>query len=498
MVWAAGNYTVFDDEAFSCRRYVLPLGEMVSALWHGVEPDPPFYYILLNLWIKVFGVAPLALRGLSILLFLAGLWFLKGAAAVWFDKQVARLAFILAAIHPAHLFFGFAARWYSAMFLAVSILLWLTGRIARSKEVSRGAVIGWSFAAAVVCYTNYFGPVVVGLCALAGFFEHRAAKVWLPALAGAVVLFAPWTPPFIHQLTAFPQLGGGLFSLAGTAGRTGMALCAGNLAAPGSWWVWIPMAFAGFALAARLLTQRTALRPFLLLVGGCLFAGIITRTMIDKYILCISGPACILIAAAWARGSGSSINATNARVRSVGIVALVIAWLGCGINLMTERHWSSLRWLDPFTQVIQDAAEDPAAPHPRDWVMTHPSARYYFALDTMSANGSTRVYSPAQWRTLASEPERTDAPVPATPRSMLDRMRKSPPREILVLRTAGFSDDSDWQELDRKLASDYELILTKSYLPDPDAVLKDKLDPRYKHPRDRIQLEIWSIATAQH
>lgn len=56
MFWAAGHFTVFDDEAFSCRRYVLPAGEMVSLLWHGVEPDPPLYYLLQNVWVRIFGV----------------------------------------------------------------------------------------------------------------------------------------------------------------------------------------------------------------------------------------------------------------------------------------------------------------------------------------------------------------------------------------------------------------------------------------------------------
>ena len=492
MAWAAGHYTVFDDEAFSCRRYVLPLGEMVSALWRGAEPDPPLYYILQNLWVKTFGVAPLALRGLSILLFLAGLLFLKRAATLWFDDRVARCAFVLAAIHPAHLFFGFAARWYSAMFCAIAVLLWLTGRITKSQTVSTGAIAGWSIAAAAVCYTNYFGPVVVVLCALAGFLERRAARVWLCALAGAVLLFAPWTPPFIHQLTAFPQLGGGWVSLAGTGGRTAMALCAGNLAAPTAWWVWIPMTLAVFASASLLFVHRKTLRPFLLIVGGCLLAGIFTRTMIDKYILTFSGPACILIAAAITSGSGSPEKFRSAPLRSVAMVALAIAWFGCGVNLITERNWSSLRWLDPFAQAIQEAAEDPAAPPQNNWVMTHPSARYYFAIDAMSVNHDSRMFSAERWRSMASEPGNTDAPVPSTPRTMLASMQNRTPTRLLVLRTAGFSDDPDWKEFDRALASNYELKTTKSYLPDPDAALKDRLDPRYKHPPERIRVEIWT------
>src|SRR5205807_2112107 len=86
MFWAAGHYTVFDDEAFSCQRYVLPMGEMLRGLWHGIEPDPPLYYVLENLSVHVVGVSPVGLRILSIIMFLVGLVVMRAAATAWFDR----------------------------------------------------------------------------------------------------------------------------------------------------------------------------------------------------------------------------------------------------------------------------------------------------------------------------------------------------------------------------------------------------------------------------
>ena len=108
---SAAHYTVFDDEGFSCRRYVLPMGDMVTALWRGAEPDPPLYYILQNGWVRIFGVGPLGLRGLSIVLFLIGLVFIRRAGEAWFDAPTGRWAMALAAVCPAHLLFGCAGRW---------------------------------------------------------------------------------------------------------------------------------------------------------------------------------------------------------------------------------------------------------------------------------------------------------------------------------------------------------------------------------------------------
>lgn len=494
MFWAAGHFTVFDDEAFSCRRYVLPAGDMVSALWHGVEPDPPLYYLLQNSWVRVFGVGPVGLRSLSIALFLVGLLFLREAAAFWHGERVARATLVIAAIHPAHLFFGFAGRWYSAMFCAVAILLWLTARIAKSATPTIWSAVGWAVAAAAVCYANYFGPVVVGLCWIAGVREKRDARIWIPGILAAALLYAPWMPPFWHQLTAFPQLGDGWQGCARTAGRTLMALSAGNLASPGAWWVWAPMAIFGVCFAALMVAGRRIVASLLLVVGGCFVAGVLSRTMIDKYVMTFSGPACVLAAALLVGESKDGAKSRLGSLRRTATIALALAWGGCAVNLTREMNWSSLRWLDPFKLVIEESAKNPRSPtSPDDWVMTHPSARYYFALHAIERRGDATLIRPDVWREHGGDPGKADADVPATPQSTIARLATKPPERLLVIRTAGFSDDANWQRLDEELTARYQLEWDKAYLPDPDAAMKDRIDPRYQHPSERIRAELWRM-----
>lgn len=492
MFWAAGRYTVFDDEAFSCRRYVLPMSEMVSALWRGVEPDPPLYYIIQNLWIRIFGVGPLGLRSLSIILFLAGLVFLQAAARVWFTQQAARIAFIVAALHPAHLFFGFAGRWYSTMFCGVSLLLWQTGRIATQDKVSRRNTMGWGLIAAAVCYTNYFGPVVAGLCVVAGLVRCANPKPWLTPALIAVLLYLPWLRPFWRQVTEFPQVGGGLNAYAATAGRTIMALSAGNLASISAWWVWVPFAISSISLLVLLRRRLKDLIPLVIIVAGCLIAGIASRTMIDKYVMTFSGPLCVLIGALLARSIGEeSANEKNG-ARIAATMALAVAWAGCGVNLLTEQSWSSLRWLDPFQAALAEITESPNAPPTSDWVMSHPSARYYYALQAAQGAKGNRFVSPDSWRRSSVDSPSENELVPETPRDMVVRLTTTPPPQIIVVRAAGFSNDSDWQNLDKSLQAGYLLVSQKSYLPDADAELKNRIDPRYDHPTERIRVEHWT------
>lgn len=517
MIWAAGYYTVFDDEAFSCLRYTLPPGEMVSALWHGVEPDPPLYYLLQSGWIRIFGTGPLGLRSFSILLFLVGLVFIRLAGEAWFDARSGRLAMLLCAMHPAHLFFGFAGRWYAAMFCGVAILLWQTGQLMKlrtpteiassmlsstsggSHEVpidqGRKAVAAsllWSVAAAAVCYTNYFGPVVVGLIWLAAVSKVGCKRQWLIAAIVAIVLCIPWLPPFWRQVTTFPQIGGSAWDYVSTMARTLVALSAGNLASPGAWWVWVPLGVFVVCVTAIFPRAGRLVWPLAFVAIGCILAGTISRTMIDKYVMTFSGVVWLVVAGCLGMSASHEPASRLHLPRRIAIVALCVAWAGCGVNLMTQRHWSSLRWLDPFPEAIADLRDSGASRlQPADMVLPHPSARYYFACDELTAS-KTRA-DPKAWRSIAS----TDASDPIDPRrpgtvaSVLRRMATDPPSRLLVMETAGFASDPDAAELAAKLVAAYEVIDERSYLDDPDAELKNRLDPRYQHPAKRIVVRVW-------
>jgi hypothetical protein len=517
MFWGAGHFTVFDDEAFSCRRYVMPIGEMVSALWHGVEPDPPLYYVLENCWVTIFGVAPLALRSLSILFFLGGLIFIRMAGQAWFDRTTGLVAMVLGGLHPAHLFFGFAARWYSLMFLVVAVLLWLTARLASAQQGRRGLTAAWGLTAAGVCYTNYFGPVIVGLAWLVGIMRGRtepgAVRRWMWAALLPLVLYAVWLVPFGRQVAAFPEVGTSWESYAATAARTVLALTTGNLASVGAWWAWVPMGICGVGLIALLVRQWRAVWPLGVVTLGCLAAGVGSRTMIDKYVMTFSGAACLLAAALLVRGMGMADGEwRNGKGRSgfalrgfawlsarLAGVCLIIGWTGCAVNLVTQRHWSSLRWLDPFEQAISELN---ASGELRDCVMTHPSARYYYALELMrsvdSLAGSGWRVDPHRWRALAEPPsgELDNVEVGApTPQSALEKMAAEPPSRVVTLETAGFAHRAGWIELRRALESGYaETSEPVDYLEDRDAAWKDRLDPKVHHPRWRIVVRRWRLS----
>jgi hypothetical protein len=475
------------------------MGEMISALRRGAEPDPPLYYILQNLWVHLWGVAPVALRSLSIILFLAGLIATRAAAQAWFDRRTGIIAMLLAAVHPAHLMLGFAARWYSAMFLAVALLLWATQRLI--SDYSRKRLVIWSLLAATLCYINYFGPIVVAMMAIVGVLHTRKVAHWLIAGLFAVLLYIPWIGPYWQQLHDFRSGGGAAQGMASAAVRSIMALLAGNLASINSWWVWGPMSIFGAAFAALLIRRRAEVWPIAIVTLACFVAGALSGVMIEKYIMCYSGMACTLVAAILlpaVRPTQSADLKTPSRkyslasVEAISIAGLALGWIGCGFNLVQEQHWSSLRWLDPFDRTIEDILIQSDAPPVNHWVMEHPSAWYYYGICT-TRREQQRGSSP--WATISrdewsrnSENARAQS---GDIRISLSRIRSRQGGEMVTIEAADLANSPGWMELMRELNATFYVHSERKYLEDPDWSLKDRLDPRYKHPQWRITVRHW-------
>lgn len=568
MVFGANYYSVFDDEALSCRLYAMPMGEMVRALWAGEDPDPPLYYILQNAWVHTFGVGPFALRSLSIVLFLIGLAVIRRAGAAWFDERAGRLTLIFCALHPAHLFFGFAGRWYSAMFLMTSLLLWLTGRMVRSMRQDSGAAgesplevlpqhetrgwgmpFAWGVVAAGVCYTNYFGPVIAGvswavmlMVARGGRRSFTGRVIGCGIIAAAV--YAPWVPTFWHHVYSFPRFGGDFSSAIASAARLGLTLVSGNLAGLAAWWAWGPLVVGVILVGASCLILWRKTWPVVVIVVGAILAGTISRTLLDKYAMTVSGGVCLLAGgivsqlSAARRGhrvvigsadDSAQLNTERAPTASWGrivgrlaMLSLALGWIGCMYNLVTQRHWSSLRWLDPFKSVTRELYESNWSRSSPDAVCSHPAARYYFAtlrVDDLHRNPVEKQMLPdwapprdgdaynwldvirtdaTEWRAAWDDQDSSHVDggyFAKTPEAALALIEgDAPPQVITTLETTGFTDLPDWSALRAALVRRYrQATPPATFLRDEDAALKDRIDPAFRHPSWRISVTTWRL-----
>jgi mannosyltransferase len=189
---------------------------------------PPLYYYLLHFWRDVFGSSEAALRSLSALLGVAlvGLTFLVGRKV--FGAGVGLLAAFLVAINPFQIYYSQEARMYmllavigaAATFFLLRLLEGWSIRDQGSGIRDSGSGRRWSFVishlALVICYalglyTHYAFPfilvthfLIVLVWTLVVHARWQHFIIWIGLVAAGGVLFLPWLPTAIRQITTWP------------------------------------------------------------------------------------------------------------------------------------------------------------------------------------------------------------------------------------------------------------------------------------------------------
>jgi mannosyltransferase len=204
------------DEAISVEIARRPVPELLDALRS--DGAPPLYYLLLHLWIGVFGdgdVAVRALSGLASAVALPLAWVLGqrvGRQSVGFSQadgryvpQVATATLLLFATSPYAIRYASEARMYSLMVLLVVVFGLLLVR-ALERPGPRTAV-PLTLATAALAYTHYWSFLLLATVALGLLLQIRRrpeqVRAWrtsLVAMLAAGLLFLPWLPSFGYQL----------------------------------------------------------------------------------------------------------------------------------------------------------------------------------------------------------------------------------------------------------------------------------------------------------
>jgi mannosyltransferase len=206
------------DEALSVNIARLPLGEIPEALRH--DGAPPLYYLLLHVWMEVFGEGTVAVRALS------GLFSLVALPLTWLagrrlgGPRVALAATVIMAANPFAVRYATEGRMYSLVMVLtlvgfVAVLELLDGKSARGAPIALGAATG------LALLTHYWAFYLVAVAAGALVIVRRraaeparsGARRALVAMAAGSALFLPWAPSFVHQLrhTGTPWAGPGQF-----------------------------------------------------------------------------------------------------------------------------------------------------------------------------------------------------------------------------------------------------------------------------------------------
>jgi hypothetical protein len=173
--------------------------EAVRADWHGlftfVKADlvhPPFFYLLLKLWIAIGGESSLWLRLFPALIAIATIvpfYFL--CRELNLPASQIGLALLFAAINGYLIHYAQELRMYSLLLFLTACSLWRFARFCNS--VSRTNLVALFVVNLLLVYTHYFGWIVVGVEFVFSILRwHRQGYLFSLSLAVVILCFSPW------------------------------------------------------------------------------------------------------------------------------------------------------------------------------------------------------------------------------------------------------------------------------------------------------------------
>lgn len=204
--------SIWHDEGFS----VMLANRSWIDIWLGSARDvhPPLYYELLHLWMFLLGKSVFAIRSLSMVAGVAIVILGMAITKKISSKNTALLAGLILALNPFLIRYSQEARMYGV--LGVFLLLVILGVIYIIDHPRRWLGYGlYILGVAAGLYTHYFTVLVVlavwlyviGLIRLKGKNHLILDYRWWLANATALLLFLPWMPNMIAQLTRGQGLG---------------------------------------------------------------------------------------------------------------------------------------------------------------------------------------------------------------------------------------------------------------------------------------------------
>jgi mannosyltransferase len=174
---------------------------------------PPLYYWLLSVWVRLFGIGETAVRSLSALLGVVLVTLTYALGRLLVGRWVGLAAALLAAINPFQVYYSQEARMYMLLaVLTAGVMLALVRVVGRGSWAAWGALVLLETSGLYTHHSFAFIVLVLNLAyTLWLLLTWRRAPVtwrslnWVISQVAVVVLYLPWLPTAIQQVTTWPS-----------------------------------------------------------------------------------------------------------------------------------------------------------------------------------------------------------------------------------------------------------------------------------------------------
>lgn len=209
VLYLGKGQNIWFDENYSIILAKQPAFDLIRLT--GVDAHPPLYYLVLKAWGTFFGWSELAMRGLSALFSALAVGVIALLLRQLFTTRVALASLPFLVLAPFWLRYGYEIRMY-----ALAGLIGALASLVLIKAVAANTSRRWWYLYAILVaigmYTLYM-TAVIWLSHLVWLLiyhrRHFWKQPWLWSYVGAGLLFMPYVPTLIFQLTnsALPGVG---------------------------------------------------------------------------------------------------------------------------------------------------------------------------------------------------------------------------------------------------------------------------------------------------
>lgn len=200
------HYILHVDEYFTISVLTLPLGDIVNITSWDVHP--PLYYILGKIAVKIAEAIGIdSMQGLRILSTIPYILILAiSATKIRKDYGLLSAGLFTFSLAVMSEFFAhfLIARMYSWAILFIIIAFISFTEIIKNNDKKAWIIL--TVFSVLCAYTHYFAAISVVclyiiLLVYIMKFEKDKLKMWIMSIAGAAILYIPWIPPLIRQMT---------------------------------------------------------------------------------------------------------------------------------------------------------------------------------------------------------------------------------------------------------------------------------------------------------
>jgi mannosyltransferase len=395
------------------------------------DGSPPAYYMLLGLWIRVFGDSERATHTLSLLFGLGCIPLAFATARSLFDRRTGLVCALLAALNPFLTYYAQETRMYELeSFLSIVIAYAYVQGVLRGRRLWAALLVP---AVSLMLYTHNWGLFVcLGLAVTTAVFARDRWKLFGLVTLGIAVLYAPWLPTLLEQA----RHTGAPWSTAPSVHDLVLA----PMYVLGSEGPFIALALVGGAGLAEVVRRRVdderrVVLALATLAGVTIVAAFISSQVspgwTSRYFSVILGPVLLL-------GARGLVRAR--RLGFVALVAVVFLWSFYSVRDDKENARSITAAVAPYL-------------HPGELIIsTHPEQapvlRYYLGPGFRWANTLGPVHDPQvfDWRDAVTRLEQARA------KPTLGRLLATvPPGGRFVVITPVFRDYRAWRATWTKL-----------------------------------------------